>query len=155
MRPPLNKVWSYINTCAAVIAGTWAELRSDCRTELINITPNPSATIKNPSKFSQNGIAKKRSIQPSLRNVTKQLDYISQNKQCANNYNDQRFSYLCQGKKCIPSFSIGSHLHQNPKTYFMSPEEIRLLFTNFPLVGISQHYANSITVFRHNIYFHQ
>jgi len=24
---PLNKVWSYINMCAAVTAGTWAELR--------------------------------------------------------------------------------------------------------------------------------
>jgi len=31
---------------------------------------------KNPPKFSQNGIAKKRSIQPSLRNETQQFDYI-------------------------------------------------------------------------------
>jgi len=26
MCPPLNKILSYINTCAAEIAGTWAEL---------------------------------------------------------------------------------------------------------------------------------
>jgi len=37
----------------------------------------------------------------------------------------------------------------------MSPEGICLLFANFPLVGVSQHNANSIAIFRHNIYFHQ
>jgi len=36
----------------------------------------------------------------------------------------------------------------------MSPEGICLFFTNFPLVSISQHNANFITIFRHNIYFH-
>jgi len=37
----------------------------------------------------------------------------------------------------------------------MSPEEIRLFFTNFPLVCVFQHNANSIAIFRHNIYVHQ
>jgi len=63
--------------------------------------------------------------------------------------------YPCQGKKRIPSFSIGSHLHQNPKTNSMSPERIRLIFTNFPLVSVSQHNANSIAISRHNINFYQ
>jgi len=56
---------------------------------------------------------------------------------------------------CIPSFSIGSHLHQNSKTSSLSPKGIHLLFTNFPLVSVSQHNANSIVIFRHNIYFYQ
>ena len=34
--PPFNKVWLYINTCAAVAVGTWVEFPQDCRTELIN-----------------------------------------------------------------------------------------------------------------------
>ena len=34
--PPFNKVWSYINACAAVTVGTWIELPKDCKTELIN-----------------------------------------------------------------------------------------------------------------------
>ena len=34
--PPFNKVWSYINRCAAVTVGTWVELLKDCKTELIN-----------------------------------------------------------------------------------------------------------------------
>jgi len=38
---------------------------------------------------------------------------------------------------------------------FMSPEGIRLFFTNFPLFSVSQHNANSIAIFRHTIYFHQ
>jgi len=63
--------------------------------------------------------------------------------------------YPCQGKKCIPSFSFGSHLHQNPKINSMSPEGIRLFFTNFPLVSVSQHNVNSIAIFWHNIYIHQ
>jgi len=37
----------------------------------------------------------------------------------------------------------------------MSPEGIRLFFTNFPLVSVSHHNANYIAIFRHNIYFHQ
>jgi len=37
----------------------------------------------------------------------------------------------------------------------MSPEGIHLFFTNFPLVSVSQHNANSIAILRHNIYFHQ
>jgi len=31
----------------------------------------------------------------------------------------------------------------------MSPEGIRLFFTNFPLISVSQHNANSIAIFRH------
>jgi len=58
--------------------------------------------------------------------------------------------YPCQGKNCIPSFSIRSHLHQNSKTNSMSPEGICLFFTNFSLVSISQHNANSNAIFRHN-----
>ena len=34
--PSFNKVWSYINTYAAVTVGTWVELPKDCGTELIN-----------------------------------------------------------------------------------------------------------------------
>ena len=34
--PLINKLWSYINTCAAVAVGTWVEFPQDCRTELIN-----------------------------------------------------------------------------------------------------------------------
>jgi len=63
--------------------------------------------------------------------------------------------YPCQSKKYIPYFSIRSHLHQNPKTNSLSPEGICLFFTNFLLVSISPHNANSIAIFRHNIYFHQ
>jgi len=37
----------------------------------------------------------------------------------------------------------------------MSLEGIRLFFTNFPLISVSQHKANSIAIFRHNISFHQ
>jgi len=34
----------------------------------------------------------------------------------------------------------------------MSPEGIRLFFTNFLLVSFSHHNANSIAIFRHNTY---
>jgi len=37
----------------------------------------------------------------------------------------------------------------------MSPEGIRLFFTNFLLVSVSYHNANSTAMFRPNIYFHQ
>jgi len=62
----------------------------------------------------------------------------------------------CQGKKLIPSLSIAKHLHQNLKTNFMLTERICLFFTNFLLVSVSQHNANSIANFRYNaILFHQ
>jgi len=57
MCSPLNKVWSYIKTCAAGTAGTWAKLRQCCRTELINLSRNPSTVINNLPKFFQNKIA--------------------------------------------------------------------------------------------------
>jgi len=57
----------------------------------------------------------------------------------------------CQGKNFIPSFGIGSHLHQNPKTNSMLPERILLIFTNFPLVSVSQNNVNSIAVFQYNV----
>jgi len=38
-------------------------------------------------------------------------------------------------------------IHQNPKTNSMLPERIRLFFTNFPLVSVSQHNADSIASF--------
>jgi len=63
--------------------------------------------------------------------------------------------YPYQGMKCIPSFSIGSHLHQNPKTNFMLPEGICLFFTNFSPVSVFQHNANFMAIFRHNTYFDQ
>ena len=34
--PPFNKVWWFINTCAAVTVSAWVEFPKDCRTELIN-----------------------------------------------------------------------------------------------------------------------
>ena len=34
--PSLQKVWSYINACAAVTVGTWVKLPKDCKTKLIN-----------------------------------------------------------------------------------------------------------------------
>jgi len=50
----------------------------------------------------------------------------------------------CQDKESIPSFSIS---FKNRKTNSMLPERIRLFFTNFPLVSVSQHNANSIAIF--------
>jgi len=84
--------------------------------------PKSIRNNQNLPKFSQKGIAKKRSIKPSLGNAIQQLDYISSKTNSANS---------------------------------MSPEGIRLFFTNFPLVSISQHNANFIVIFRLNIYFHQ
>jgi len=87
------------------------------RTELINTSWNLSATaiIKNLPKFSQNGIAKKRSMHPSLRNVIQQLDYTSSSKQTVRQQLEWPtifyLGHFYLGKKCIPSFSIGSHLH--------------------------------------------
>jgi len=52
-------------------------------------------------------------------------------------------------------FQLWKPLNQSPKTNSMSPEGIPLFFTNFPLGSVSQHNANSIAIFRHNIYFHQ
>jgi len=74
--------------------------------------------------------------------------HLLQNKQCANNYNTMinNFLSLPGQEECISPFSIESHLHQNLKTYSMSPEGIRLFFTNFPLVSVSQHNANSISI---------
>jgi len=71
--PSLNKICPYINTCTAAWGRT--SLRLPDRINY-NISRNLSATIKNLPKFSQNGITKKRSIQPNLRNVLQQLDYI-------------------------------------------------------------------------------
>jgi len=51
-----------------------------------------------------------------------------------------KYQRLCsislQGKKHIPSLSTRSYLHQNPQTYSMSPERIRLLIANFTLVDV-------------------
>jgi len=79
--------------------------------------------------------------------VTQQLDYtFFKTKSAPTTTITSNFRSL----KCIPSFSIGSHLHQNPKTNSMSPERIRLFFTNFPLVSVFQHNANSIAIFRYS-----
>jgi len=48
-----------------------------------------------------------------------------------------KFDTLFAGQDVhIPSLSIRSYLHQNSRTYFMSPERICLLIANFTLVGI-------------------
>jgi len=77
--------------------------------------------------------------------------HLFQNKECANNYNDHHFFYPGQDKKCIQSFIIGSHLHQNLQTNSMFSKKNRLFITNFPLVSISQYNANSpATLYWHN-----
>jgi len=82
--------------------------------------------------------------------VTQQLDTSSPKQTVRQQLQWPTISYPCQGKNCIPSFSIESHLHQSLKTNSMLPERIRLFFTNFSLVNVSQHKANSITIFRYN-----
>ena len=48
---PFNKVWLYINTCAAVAVGTWVEFPQDCRTELINTFREAKEVTKDEGKI--------------------------------------------------------------------------------------------------------
>jgi len=50
---------------------------------------------------------------------------------------------------------VRNYVHFCNVTNSMLPERIGLFFTNFPLVSVSQHNANSIAIFRHYIYFYQ
>ena len=56
--PSLIKVWSYINTCAAVIAGTWDAHSYDCKIESINTFQNQFEIKKILPKFFPNVTAK-------------------------------------------------------------------------------------------------
>ena len=56
--PSLIKVWSYISTCAAVIAGTWIAHPYDCKIESINTFQNQFELKKIQTKFFPNVTAK-------------------------------------------------------------------------------------------------
>jgi len=119
--------------------------------------PKSIRNNQNPTKLLPKRNCKEKSINSSFHNVTQQLDSIFYKTKSAptitmtrpaNNYNP------CQGKKCIPSFSIGSHhLHQNSQTNSVSPEKIRLLFTNFPQSSVSQYNANSTAIYQYKLPF--
>jgi len=89
----------------------------------INISRNPSEIIKNPLKLSQKVIAKKISIYPSLRNVLSSWTTSSSKQRMRQQLQWPAIFYPCLGKKCIPSLSIGSYLHQNPQTNSISQKE--------------------------------
>jgi len=111
MSMQLNKVWSSINTCAAVIAGTCVELRYDCRTESIN-TPKSIRNIHKPTKIPLKRNCKKDQYNQAstvrLRNWTIPSPKQRMRQQLTINRN----ILSLPGQKCIPSFSFGSHLHQ-------------------------------------------
>ena len=46
-----NKAWSYTNTCAAVIVGTWVADPYDYRREALSTFPNQFETKKSQQKF--------------------------------------------------------------------------------------------------------
>ena len=72
--PPFNKVWSYINTCAAVTVGTWVELPKDCKTELINTCQDALEVTKDQRKICL--IENAKSLAPLVFTVILQSDSI-------------------------------------------------------------------------------
>ena len=72
--PPFNKVWSYINTCAAVTVGTWVELPKDCKTELINTFQDALEVTKDQRKICL--IENAKSLAPLVFTVILQSDSI-------------------------------------------------------------------------------
>ena len=72
--PLFNKVWSYINTCAAVTVGTWVKLPKDCETELTNSFRDAEEVTKDQRKICL--IENAKSLAPLVSTVILQSDTI-------------------------------------------------------------------------------
>jgi len=77
--------------------------------------------------------------------------HLFQNKQCANNYNYQQFSFLARARSAFYLLALETTFIKTLKLILCRQKEFVYSFTNFPIVSVSQHNANSIVIFRHII----
>ena len=91
---PFNKVWLYMNTCTAVIAGTWAAHLYIWRKESINMFLILSEENNNQQKFYQN-----ENVKLDLQQCVSAIGlHLMQNPECAIQYSNDQFSILAKAR---------------------------------------------------------
>ena len=101
---PFNKVWSYTNTCAAVIPGTWVAHLYVWRKESLRLeqtnkhVPNFIRRKQQPTKILPERKCKIRSTATHQQCGSAIGLHLMQNPECATQYSNDQFSILAKSK---------------------------------------------------------